>query len=43
MLLTSPVEDDGGGEDGDPTEDRDDRQNHGIAAQTASSIDVSLL
>ncbi len=43
MLLTSPVEGDGCGDDGDPSQDGDDGQNHGITAQTASSVDVALL
>lgn len=43
MLLTSPIERDGCSNDGDPPQDGDDGQNHGITAQTASSIDVALL
>lgn len=43
MLLTSPVKGDGGGDDSDPSQDGDDGQNHGVAAQAASSIDVALL
>lgn len=43
MLLTSPVEGNGGGDDGDPSQDGDNGQNHGVATQTASSIDVALL
>lgn len=43
MLLTSPVESDGGGDDGDPAQDGDDGQNHGVAAEAARSVDVALL
>lgn len=43
MWLTSPVEGDGGGDDGDPSQDGDDGQDHGVAAQTTSSVDVALL
>lgn len=43
MWLTSPVEGDGGGDDGDASQDGDDGQNHGVAAQTASSVHVALL
>lgn len=43
IILTSPVEYDGGGEDGDTSQDGDNGQNHGVTAQTSSSINIPLL
>lgn len=43
MWLTAPVEGDGCGDDGDPSQNGDDGQHHGVTTQAASSIDVALL
>lgn len=42
-VLTSPVEGDGCSDDGDAPQDGHNRQNHGVAAQTPRSVNVTLL
>lgn len=43
MPLTSPVEGDARNDDDNPSQDGHHGQNHGVAAQTASTIHVALL
>lgn len=43
MLLTTPVEGDSCSDDADPAQDGHDGQNHGVATQTSSPVDVALL
>lgn len=42
MQPTSPIEGEGGGDDGDASQDGDDGQDHGVASQAASSVHVAL-